>query len=182
MRVIAGIYKGKKLDGFDILGTRPTMDRVKESMIASIQNYIPDATVLDLFAGSGSIGIEMLSNGAKSCYFCDNNQIAINTINKNTLNMNEDIHIIKKDYQLALKEFKDKNKFDIIFLDPPYDLYLINDCLNKIYEYNLLTEKGIIVIEYETEKIITKNYEILKEKQYGNKFIMILKKINENKM
>lgn len=176
MRVIAGIYKGRKLEGFDILGTRPTMDRVKESMIASIQNYLEDAIVLDLFAGTGSIGIEMLSNGAKSCYFCDNNQIAINTINKNTLNMDKDIHIIKNDYQLILKELKDKVKFDIIFLDPPYHLNLINDCLNKIYEYDLLNKNGIVVLEYETEKIITNKYKIIKEKKYGNKFVMILKK------
>ena len=177
MRVISGKYKGKKLNGFDIVGTRPTMDRVKESLIASIQNYLDKSVVLDLFAGTGSIGIEMLSNGAKSCYFCDNNQIAIDTIKSNTLKMDEDIHIIKNDYQIVLKEFKDKVKFDIIFLDPPYNLNLINDCLNKIFEYNLLAKDGIIVLEYETEKIVINNFEILKEKRYGSKNVMILKNI-----
>ena len=82
MRVISGKYKGKKLDGFNIEGTRPTMDRVKESMFALIQNEIKDAICLDLFAGSGSLGIEALSNGAKKCYFVDKNQIAIETIIK----------------------------------------------------------------------------------------------------
>ena len=66
MRVISGKYKGKQLEGFNIDGTRPTMDRIKESLFASIQNYVKDAVVLDLFAGSGSLGIEALSNGSKS--------------------------------------------------------------------------------------------------------------------
>ena len=69
MRVISGKYKGKKLDGFGIPGTRPTMDRVKESLFGSIQNDIKDSVVLDLFAGTGSLGIEALSNGAKKCFF-----------------------------------------------------------------------------------------------------------------
>ena len=182
MRVIAGKYKGLKLTGFDILGTRPTMDRVKESMIASIQNYIPGSSVLDLFAGSGSIGIEMLSNGAKKCYFSDNNQIAINVLKENTKKIEEEIHIIKNDYQNILNDLKDKEKFDIIFLDPPYNLNLINNCLELINKNDLLTKEGIIVLEYENEKIDSKNYDILKMKKYGNKNIMVLKKINENKM
>ncbi len=80
MRVISGKYKGKKLIGFDIDGTRPTMDRVKESLFGIIQNKIKDSIVLDLFAGSGSLGIEALSNGAKMCYFVDNNIELINII------------------------------------------------------------------------------------------------------
>ena len=86
MRVISGLYKGRILDGFDIDGTRPTQDRVKESLFGSIQDYIEDSVVLDLFAGSGNLGIEALSNGAKECYFVDNNKIAINTINNNLNN------------------------------------------------------------------------------------------------
>ena len=84
MRVISGIYKGKNILGFDIDGTRPTMDRVKESMFAMVQDNIKDKVVLDLFSGSGSLGIEALSNGAKMCYFNDSNKIAYNTILKNT--------------------------------------------------------------------------------------------------
>ena len=72
MRVISGKYKGTFLDGFDIAGTRPTMDRVKESMFAMIQTNLKNSVCLDLFAGSGSLGIEALSNGAKYCYFVDN--------------------------------------------------------------------------------------------------------------
>ena len=73
MRVISGKYKGRNLEGFNIKGTRPTMDRVKESLFASIQNNIIESKCLDLFAGSGSLGIEALSNGCSFCYFVDNN-------------------------------------------------------------------------------------------------------------
>ena len=72
MRVISGFLKGRNIKGFDIDGTRPTMDRVKESIFSTIQNYIDDAIVLDLFSGSGNLGIEAISNGCKTCYFVDN--------------------------------------------------------------------------------------------------------------
>ena len=176
MRVISGKYKGKNLIGFDIDGTRPTMDRVKESLFASIQNKISDSIVLDLFAGSGSLGIEALSNGARECYFIDNNIELINIIKKNTISITEKIHIMKSDYKNALELFKNsKIKFDIIFLDPPYKLNLINDCLNGIIDYNLLNDSGIVVCEYENENIDNNRFEIIKNKKYGSKKIMILK-------
>ncbi len=179
MRIISGKYKGKNLIGFNIQGTRPTMDRIKESMFAIIQNHIKKSTVLDLFAGSGSLGIEALSNGADSCYFIDENIDLINIIKQNTLNMSEEIDIIKMDYNDALKYFKTKNiRFDIIFLDPPYKANLINDALNKIIEYNLLKPNGIVVCEYETEEINTNKLNLIKEKKYGSKYIRIYSKNN----
>ncbi len=175
MRVISGKYKGKNLIGFDIDGTRPTMDRVKESLFGMIQNYIKDSIVLDLFAGSGSLGIEALSNGASECYFFDNNIELVNIIKKNTIGINN-VHVMKSDYKNSLELLKNSNiKFDLIFLDPPYKLNLINDCLNKIYEYNLLSDQGIIVCEYEDEAINTDKFELLKEKKYGTKNIKIYK-------
>lgn len=175
MRVISGKYKGKNLIGFDIDGTRPTMDRVKESLFGIIQNYIKDSVVLDLFAGSGSLGIEALSNGASSCYFFDNNIELINIIKKNTIDMNG-VHIMKSDYKNSLELLKNSNiKFDIIFLDPPYKLNLINDCLEKIYNYSLLNKDGIIVCEYEKENINTEYFDLIKEKKYGSKNIKIYK-------
>ena len=174
MRVISGKYKGKNLIGFDIDGTRPTMDRVKESLFGIIQNNIKNSVVLDLFAGSGSLGIEALSNGASEAYFIDNNMDLINIIKKNTIGMNDKIHIMKSDYKNALEILKNSNiKFDIIFLDPPYKLNLINDCLNKIIEYNLLNKNGIIVCEYETEEINNDSLILIKDKKYGSKKIKI---------
>ena len=171
MRVISGKYKGKVLEGFNIKGTRPTMDRVKESMFASIQNYLKDAICLDLFAGSGSLGIEALSNGAKKCYFVDNNSVAIDKIKRNTLEI-DNKEIIKSDCFKALSEFKDKVKFDIILLDPPYHDNLLNKVLEKITEYDLLNEKGIIVCELEEDVLDTK-LTLLKEKKYGSKKVKI---------
>jgi len=175
MRVISGKYKGKNIIGFDIDGTRPTMDRVKESLMAMIQNKIKDSIVLDLFAGSGSLGIEAISNGAKACYFVDKNIELIKIIQENTKNIDEDIKIIHSDYKKALENFKNI-KFDIIFLDPPYKFNLINDALKQINELNLLSENGIIVCEFETELLDTNSYQIYKEKKYGSKKVIILKK------
>ena len=136
MRVISGKYKGKQLQGFDIEGTRPTMDRVKESLFAMIQNEVKDSICLDLFAGSGSLGIEALSNGASKCYFVDKHK-EIGQILKNNLKNIENSILIQKDYKDALKEFQNV-KFDIIFLDPPYQMNLINPSIELILKYDLL--------------------------------------------
>ena len=180
MRFISGKYKGRKIEGFDIVGTRPTMDRVKESLFAMINSYLKESTILDLFAGTGSLGLEAISNGAKEAYFVDKNIISTKTIKKTVENtkIEEKINILNIDYKNALEKFKKENiKFDIIFLDPPYNDNLINDCLNKIKEYDLLNENGIIVCEYEKEKLID-IYPIYKEKKYGSKYIKIYKSSN----
>lgn len=174
MRIISGKYKGKNLIGFNIDGTRPTMDRVKESVFGMIQNKIRDSIVLDLFAGSGSLGIEALSNGASEVFFIDNNIELINIIKKNTVGMKEKLHIMKSDYKNAIELLKNSNiKFDIIFLDPPYKLNLINDCLDKIIKYKLLKEDGLIICEYEEEQIENDKLNLIKERKYGSKNVKI---------
>lgn len=175
MRVISGKYKGKVLKGFNIDGTRPTMDRVKESLFGIIQNNIKNSICLDLFAGSGSLGIEALSNGANKCYFVDKNKEVIKILTENTTKI-ENAITINDDYTNALNNFKNKNiKFDIIFLDPPYMLNLIETSLNLIEKYDLLNDNGIIVCEYEKEEFKS-NLEIIKDKKYGSKNIRIYKK------
>lgn len=178
MRVISGKYKGKNIEGFNINGTRPTMDRVKESLFGIIQNYVKDSIVLDLFAGSGSLGIEALSNGAKSCYFVDNGR-EIKKILQHNLTGIEGSVFVDSDYQKALASFKAKNiQFDIIFLDPPYYEHLINNAVKLIKEYNLLAPKGIIVCEFVDEEINDYGYELIKDKKYGDKYIHIYKNVN----
>lgn len=172
MRVISGKYKGKQLEGFHIDGTRPTMDRVKESLFAMIQYKIKDSICLDLFAGSGSLGIEALSNGAKECYFIDFSKEAVKALQKN-LKTIQNALIYFQDYRTFL--LQTKQQFDIIFLDPPYSLHYINDCLALIKERNLLKENGIIVCEYETEQLKSV-FSTYKEKKYGNTYIKIYKK------
>lgn len=181
MKIISGKYKGRKLEGFDINGTRPTMDRVKESLFGTIQNYLQDSTVLDLFAGSGNLGLEALSEGAKKAYLVDANYKAITTINRNIQNIGiEAAEVIHSDYKKALMNFKTGNiQFDLIFLDPPYKTDYIEKSINLITENGLLQQTGIIVCESNSiDKIIfPNNYQILKEKKYGDKYIVLLKKI-----
>lgn len=178
MRIISGKYKGRNILGYNIIGTRPTMDRVRESLFAMIQNKVKNSICLDLFAGSGSLGFEALSNGALKCYFVDKNIKVINTLKKNynNLKIEEETYFTNNDFLKALQQFKRQEiKFDIIFLDPPYDDNLITPALKAINELDLLSDEGIIICEYEKEKIGF-NYEVIKEKKYGDKYITILKK------
>lgn len=180
MRIISGKYKGKNIEGYNIEGTRPTQDRVKESLFAMIQNNLRDTTILDLFAGSGNLGIEALSNGAVNAYFVDINPKCIQTLKRNLNSIREENpKVLNLDYKKALEYFKEnKISFDIIFLDPPYNLECINYILEKIIEYNLLNEDGLIVCEYEFNnfKDNYSNLELEKEKKYGYKNIRIYRK------
>ena len=181
MKVISGKYKGRIIEGFDIDGTRPTMDRVKESLFGTIQLQIPNSIVLDLFSGSGNLGIEALSEGASFAYLVDNNKKAINTIEKNINNIKIDnIKVLNMDYKEALKYLKNNNiTLDIIFLDPPYKTNYIEESIKFIDEYNLLKDNGLIVCESDNlDKIIYSNkYKAVKDKKYGDKYIVLLKKI-----
>lgn len=180
MRVISGLYKGRKIEGFDIDGTRPTQDRVKESVFGSIQDYIDDSTVLDLFSGSGNLAIESLSNGASKAYLVDNSRDAINIINKNINDIKvENAYVIKDDYMNALNYFKNNNiKFDIIFLDPPYKDDYIDNSIKYLLDNNMINKNGIIVCEFENNiKLDYEELEIKKEKKFGYKKIVIFKKI-----
>ena len=178
MKVISGLLKGRNIEGFNIEGTRPTMDRVKESIFSTIQFEIRDSVVLDLFAGSGNLGIEAISNGASKCYFVDNNKIAINTINKNikTFNIEDKSIIIKNDYMNALDSLRN-TIFDIVFLDPPYKDNYIDSSIKFLLKNNMLNDEALIICEY--DKDINREYDLLDEiktKKYGDKFVTIFKK------
>ena len=175
MRIISGKYKGKCIEGFDIDGTRPTKDRVKESIFGSIQNKVKNSIFLDLFAGSGSIGIEALSNGASKCYFVENGK-DIYKILVNNLTDIDCSYVIRADYFDALNSFKDKSiKFDIIYIDPPYHLGLMNNSIKYIEANSLLSDGGIIICEYEEENPIC-NYNLIKNKKFGKTNIAIYQK------
>ncbi len=175
MRVISGKYKGKNIMGFNVLGTRPTMDRVKESMFGMIQNNIKNSVCLDLFAGSGSLGIEALSNGAKECYFVEKNSEIYNILKDNLDGIDNSI-LIKGDYLDALKNFVGKVKFDIVFLDPPYKMNLISDILDFIFSNDLLNDNGLIVCEFEDEVLDISRFELYKSKKYGTKKVNVYRK------
>ena len=181
MKVISGLYKGRNIEGFFIDGTRPTMDRVKESLFSTIQNYINDSTVLDLFAGSGNLGIEALSEGAKYAYLVDYNKKAVSVIKKNIKIIGiENIEVLNMDYKKSLSYFdQNKIKFNLIFLDPPYKTDYIEKSLLLIDKYDLIEKDGIILCESDNlDKIIySNNYTKLKKKKYGDKYIVIIKKL-----
>ncbi len=180
MRIISGTYKGRKIDGYEIVGTRPTQDRMKESLFAMIQDEIRGATVLDLFAGSGNLGIEALSNGAIFTSFVDSNKKCCEVIQKNLASIPEETYQIQNlDYQKALFLFEqEKKSFDIILLDPPYQLSCFHEILIFFGKNDLLKEDGIVICEYEIDQFQEEypNLILEKEKKYGYKKIRIYRK------
>ena len=175
MRVISGFLKSRKLLGDNIDGTRPTMDRVKTSLFAIINKKIQGSTCLDLFAGSGQLGIEAISNGAKKTVFCDANKKCIDVINKNITNLKIDdkCKVLFGDYIDVLNKLVG-DKFDIIFLDPPYKMNVVDNILKYISKNNMLNEDGIVVVEYsDVTPEDNIDYEVVTERKYGNKYIRI---------
>lgn len=153
MRVISGSARGTNLETLEGNNTRPTLDRVKEALFNIIQCEVIDANVLDLFSGSGALGIEALSRGAKFCIMCDKSYEAIEIINKNVrkTHLEEKAKIIKNDYKKTL-ELLQGQKFDLIFIDPPYALNIGVDSIKIITKLELLEDNGIIILETDNEK------------------------------
>jgi len=184
MRVISGKSRGKKLVSLEGDNTRPTLDRVKEALFNIIQNNIQDAVILDLFAGSGALGIEALSRGAKEVVFCDKVLEAVKVIKKNieATNNLEKSTIINKDFNWVLESLDNQNKrIDIVFLDPPYKTNFAIIALQKIIMSDLLTEDGIIVMETdditkENEIVKIKNAEIFDKRKYGSVWLIFIRK------
>ena len=185
MRIIAGKNRGTKLytlDGDDI--TRPTLDRVKESLFNIIMKYLNDSNVLDLFAGSGALGLEALSRGAKNAVFCDNSRKAINVIKNNIAKtkLEEKTQVLNKDFVKAILDLKKEGKkFDLIFLDPPYRTDYIIKAIELIIEGELLSEDGIIIAETDEKERILKGLEnkeilIYDIRKYGRIDIIFLKR------
>ena len=147
MRIVAGKAKGTKLYTLEGENTRPTLDRVKESLFNILQPYIQEANVLDLFAGSGALGIEALSRGAKKCTFCDKSYEAIQMLEQNLerTRLKEKAVVLQQDYKTCLQ--KQKEKLDIILLDPPYKKDIAVDAVKRIVALQLLNQEGLIVIE-----------------------------------
>ncbi len=177
IRVVSGTYKRRLLKQPDPSITRPTKDVAKEGLFSSLGD-IKGISFLDLFSGSGAIGIEAYSRGASKVYLNDKNDESIKVIKDNLSSLKiNDINVSKLDYEMALKSYSSKNiKFDIIFLDPPYKMIIDLEFIKKILSYNILNDDGIIVIEtdYPLEEIIgeTFNLKILK---YGRSLMNIVR-------
>ncbi len=150
MRVISGQARGTKLNTIDELSTRPTLDRVKEAIFNIVQNRIEDAIILDLFSGSGAIGIEFLSRGCKKAYLCEISKKAVNIINQNLekTRLKEKAVVYNTDFKKCLQDLHDnKIDFDIIYIDPPYKDDIAVKSVELILSLGLLKEKGLIIIE-----------------------------------
>lgn len=174
MRVISGRAKGHTLKASKGLNMRPTADRVKESIFNIIKTELYDSIVIDLFAGSGSLGIEALSRGAHKAYFIDNNRNSIRLIGQNLkkTGLIDDSEIIHMDASNAIIRLsKQRVKADIIFLDPPYLRGLIEPTLRTILFYNILQSDGIIIVEHDIKDRVPDNVHELKRhrtNRYGD--------------
>ena len=178
MRIIGGNYRGKKINLPEDKKTRPLKDIVKESIFNLIKHSnkfkieIKNSQILDLFAGSGSFGLECISRGAKKVVFLENYSKVLNILKKNlnSINAYKNSHIIEKNcFDFLLENNQFQNKFNLIFLDPPYKEEKINFLVNKIKENKILKEDGIIILHrHKKDNLMnSKKINILDERIYG---------------
>lgn len=184
MRIISGTMRGTKLFTLEGENTRPTLDRVKEALFNILQLELQDAIVLDLFAGSGALGLEALSRGAQKAILCDSSKEAINIIKKNIEKTKTESKTIlfPMNFERALEKCKVENyKFDIVFLDPPYESNYYEIATKKILELDLLKDDGIFILETDDKdrvlNTIDKNLlEIQDTRKYGRVNLLFFKR------
>ena len=175
MRIIAGKAKGMKLlspEGYNT--TRPTLDRVKQSIFSIIQNRVEDAVIADIFAGTGSLGLEAASRGARQCYLIDRDKITFSLLKQNIERLKfEDIcKCVNMDSYEGLRKFsQDGLVFDLIFIDPPYAKELIPPAIEIIHEKGLLQKDGLIVTKIDSGETIYEgngSLQLIEKRVYGN--------------
>ena len=181
MRIISGTARGTKLYTLEGKTTRPTLDRVKESLFNIIQNEIPGSVFLDLFSGSGAIGLEAASRGAKKVILCDKSKEAINIIKKNIekTHLSNNVKLYSLDYENLIKN-KINEKLDIIYIDPPYDSEFAINAIKIIISKELIDDESTIIIETDDEERITKQLEnskleIVDRRKYGRAVLIFSK-------
>lgn len=182
MRIISGTARGTKLFTLEGLDTRPTLDRVKEPLFNIINFDLDDAVVLDLFAGSGALGLEAISRGARKAFLCEKNRNAANIVEKNiekTKFQNQAV-LIRNDFEKAVTFIENqKEKVDVVFIDPPYKTDLIKRSLEKILDSNILNDGFIIIAETdEPERILNDidalNINVFDTRKYGRVSLIFL--------
>ena len=169
MRIVAGKYRHRIISWpDDAKHIRPTKDRIREAIFSALGD-INDFTVLDLYAGSGAMGIEALSRGAKKVYFVDKNSVAISTVKENLKSLDistNEAEVIKKEDTDALISFINNIKFDLVILDPPYALGEYQKIISTLISNDLLTKNGIIVCE-SNYHLDLENIDYKKDKEYS---------------
>ncbi len=182
MRIIGGKFRGRKIQDPHLKTTRPTKDRIREAVFNIIAAELPDARVLDLFAGSGAYGLEALSRGAKEAVFAEKNPSCADTIKKNIqlLKLDDCAEVLIGDAFAAIKSFGEKKeKFDLVFSDPPYDAGMTKKVLLKIYQYDILNPTGLLILEHSRAEDIAgveTGVSIIKQRTYGDICISIFMK------
>lgn len=171
LRIIAGQWRGRKLDFVDGAGLRPTMDRVRETLFNWLQGEIVGARCLDLFTGSGALGLEALSRGAGEVFMIDKNPQAIQMIEKNlNLLSVENAQLLHMDAQQFLQTYAAQETFDIVFLDPPFNQQLVLPFCHYLQESACLSEQAMVYIEMEKNKKLLDlppGWDVFKEKKAG---------------
>lgn len=185
MRVVSGIARGIKLTSLEGEQTRPTTDRVKEAMFSMIQMHIRHSKALDLFCGSGALGIELLSRGAKHVDFVDHNPSLSAVLNENLskTRLDKNASVVFTDvYQFLSKQGPES--YDIIVMDPPYVQGHVLKALKLIEAHQLLSDDGIVLIEHQEDDSdmtsISSYFNILKAKKYGKIGVTLLRRSNES--
>ncbi len=182
MRVISGNNRGMQLLAPEGMDTRPTQDRIKETLFNMIAFDVPDAYFLDLFAGSGQMGIEALSRGAAEAVFVEKDKNAINCIEKNITKarLEDSSKVLKMDVTAALNSLNSHEPFDIVFMDPPYNKEIEKAVLNQLKDKSFISKDTLIIVEASLETgfdyIADFGYEIVKEKLYKTNKHLFLKK------
>lgn len=181
MRIITGSARGTKLvspEGEEV--TRPTPEKVKEAVFSSIQFDIEGRSVLDLFAGSGQLGLEALSRGAESCTFVDISRDSVKMITSNAqkTKLYQKSNVLCTDYQQYIKSASGRSRFDIVFLDPPYAKKLLPQSLCALYDAKMLKETSIVICEDECEELMTDEvnlrFSLTGKAKYGRVMIFYL--------
>lgn len=180
MRVIAGEFRSRQLKSVDSKLTRPTTDKNKENMFNIIGPYFDGGTCLDLFAGSGGLGIEALSRGMDQLYSVDKQYKAFNVIRENfkLLKIEDRAKVYKMDYTKALEQFSKKNlSFDLVILDPPYGLKINESIIQYLHDNQMLNDDCILVVEDLNEEIfeVHKPFVVKKQISYGITTLQILR-------
>ena len=185
MRIIAGKYKGRRLESFKAEHIRPTTDRVKETVFNILMREIPDARVLDLFAGTGNLGIEALSRGAAYVEFVESNPKSIRIIrgNLNNLQVNEPHAVVSRDVFKFLKEYKG-DPFQVILIDPPFTEVLAHACMAALAQSAAANEGAVVVIESAKRERIDDEYgsfQLLDRRSFGDKSASFFRKANRER-
>ncbi len=175
MRVVAGKYKGFQLDGPKGNTTRPTDNKIKEAIFDMLYPINPNSVALDLFSGSGQMGIEFLSRDLSFVYFNEADRKIAKTLEANLIKLDTDNYDISiADFKVALMTYSAKEiKFDYIFLDPPYDTDYLASAIDIIINNELLNEDGIVITESDRDLKFDDDLYLIKEKTYGRKFVNI---------